>query len=288
MIFLYLFISLLIIAALCYYVYKESTGYHVVKYSLCDSRIKKDLISIVFISDLHNCEYGKGNAELLKEIDNINPDYVFLGGDILTSCMEKWTGFDTALSFVTKLCQKYKVYYGMGNHEERLERLKEKFPENTYSDYIKELDKIGAPILDDEIVRFNDLGIDLYGLNLDHEYYRKFVTKHFDDEYLHNKLSDTDKDKYSILLAHNPEHFKQYAKWGADLVLSGHVHGGIIRIPFLGGAVSPALKLFPKYDGGLFTEGNSKMILSRGLGTHTIPIRINNKAELIVIELTNK
>ena len=103
-----------------------------------------------------------------------------------------------------------------------------------------------------------------------------------------NKLGNPDRDRYSILLAHNPEHFQAYVSWGADLILSGHVHGGIIRLPFLGGVVSPAMKLFPKYDGGLFSQGNSHMVLSRGLGTHTIPVRINNKAELVVVELTNK
>lgn len=88
------------------------------------------------------------------------------------------------------------------------------------------------------------------------------------------------------MIAHNPEYFPAYAEWGADLVLSGHVHGGLMRLPFLGGVIAPSMKLFPKYDGGVFEEHGSTMILSRGLGTHTLPIRIFNPGELVVIRLT--
>ena len=89
-------------------------------------------------------------------------------------------------------------------------------------------------------------------------------------------------------MAHNPDYFEEYAAWGADLVLSGHVHGGMMRLPILGGVVSPAFKLFPKYDGGLFQQGKSTMILSRGLGMHTIPIRIFNPGELILLKICPK
>ncbi|MDE7197816.1 MAG: hypothetical protein K2O15_02920, partial [Lachnospiraceae bacterium] len=84
---------------------------------------------------------------------------------------------------------------------------------------------------------------------------------------------------------HNPVYFDAYEAWGADLVVSGHVHGGIMRLPVLGGVISPALTLFPKYDGGVFYEKESTMILSRGLSSHTLPIRIFNPGELIVIDL---
>ena len=91
-------------------------------------------------------------------------------------------------------------------------------------------------------------------------------------------------EKYTVLLAHNPDFFPVYAEWGADLVLSGHVHGGMVRIPGWKGVVSPNIRFFPKYDGGKFEEGKSTMILSRGLGMHTIPVRLFNPGELIVID----
>ena len=104
-----------------------------------------------------------------------------------------------------------------------------------------------------------------------------------DQDYLASLIGRPDPDSFHILLAHNPDYFPRYAEWGADLVLSGHVHGGIMKLPLLGGVISPSLRLFPKYDGGLFEERNSRMILGRGLGSHTIPIRVFNPGELIEI-----
>jgi len=288
MIYLVCIIVIILVVLLSLYVYKESNGYHIVNYSFTNNRILKDKVSFVFISDLHNKQYGDHNVDLVNDIDKLSPDFIVLGGDMITSCMEKWTDFSDTLKFVEALSKKYPVYYGMGNHEERLYRKPEKFPKGSY-DRLKEiLSKIHAPLLDDEKIALNDLGINIYGLNLDHEYYRKVITKKLPDGYLVNKLGTPESDKFNILIAHNPEHFASYAKWNADLVLSGHVHGGIIRLPYLGGVVSPALKLFPKYDGGLFKEGNSQMVLSRGIGSHTVPIRVNNKAELIYIEIRNE
>lgn len=275
---------LIIIVLLSLYVYKESTGYHIVRYSIDDARVKKDKTTIVFMSDLHNKQHGQRNADVLADIENINPDYVFIGGDMITSCMEHWSGYDDTLAFIDALSKKYKVVYGMGNHEERLRRKPNKFPEGAYDDLTDRLSKMGCPILSNECEEL-DFNIRVYGLDLDHKYYRKVVTRKIPDGYLEEKLGAPDKNLFNVLLAHNPEHFKSYAEWGSNLVLSGHVHGGIVRLPYLGGVVSPALKLFPKYDGGEFIEYGSRMILSRGLGTHTIPVRINNKAELIVIDI---
>ena len=104
-------------------------------------------------------------------------------------------------------------------------------------------------------------------------------------DYIKELIGTADKDSFNVLLAHNPDYFPAYAQWGADLVLSGHVHGGMVRIPWWKGVVSPSIRLFPKYDGGKFEEGNSTMILSRGLGMHTIPVRLFNPAEIVVVEL---
>ena len=98
-------------------------------------------------------------------------------------------------------------------------------------------------------------------------------------------LGPCDRENYTVLLAHNPDYFPRYASWGADLVCSGHVHGGVARVPFWGkGMISPSLRLFPRYDGGAFQEGKSTMLLSRGLGAHTIPFRLFNPAELLLVE----
>ena len=105
-------------------------------------------------------------------------------------------------------------------------------------------------------------------------------------EYLPGILGQPSEEYFNILIAHDPDYFPKYADWGADLVLSGHVHGGMVRVPFWGkGVVSPNVRLFPKYDGGEFTIGKSRMLLSRGLGMHTIPIRLFNPGEILEVEL---
>ena len=89
---------------------------------------------------------------------------------------------------------------------------------------------------------------------------------------------------YSVLLSHRPELFETYVACGVDLILSGHAHGGQIRLPIVGGIIAPDQGLFPKYDAGLFTDGNTNMIVSRGLGNSIIPIRFNNRPEVILVE----
>ena len=130
--------------------------------------------------------------------------------------------------------------------------------------------------------------IRITGLDMSRDYYKRFKKFPMDSSYLPKSLGKIKEEKYEILLAHNPDYFEEYAAWGADLVFSGHVHGGMMRLPVLGGVVSPAVRLFPKYDGGLFKQGKSTMILSRGLGMHTIPIRIFNPGELILVNLSPK
>ena len=87
---------------------------------------------------------------------------------------------------------------------------------------------------------------------------------------------------YTILLSHRPESFRLYVHCGADLVFSGHAHGGQVRIPFVGGLVAPHQGFFPEYDSGLYREGGTSMLVSRGLGNSIIPLRINNRPEIIV------
>ena len=127
--------------------------------------------------------------------------------------------------------------------------------------------------------------IDLYALSIPRVYYERKARVNLRGEDVKRLLGEADSNRFSLLLAHNPEYFKGYADWKPDLVISGHNHGGIARLPFIGGLISPRFKLFPHYDGGLFEEYGSKMILGRGIGSHTIPFRFLNPGELIVIHL---
>lgn len=96
-------------------------------------------------------------------------------------------------------------------------------------------------------------------------------------------LGRPSKEKFEILLAHTPKYAETYVKWGGDLIFSGHYHGGMMRLPFLGGVISPDFRLFPKYSKGQFTFGEQHLIVGAGLGEHTIPLRIWNPRELVMV-----
>ena len=92
-------------------------------------------------------------------------------------------------------------------------------------------------------------------------------------------------NSYHILLAHNPSYMEAYKEWGSDLILSGHLHGGCVRLPGIGGVITPQAFLFPKYSGEMTVEGEQTIIVSKGLGTHTFNMRLFNPAEVIAITL---
>ncbi len=234
----------------------------------------------VVLADLHNKKFGKGNQLLLQAIDEQKPDGIWIAGDMLTARPGK--SLEPALEFLTALAGKYPIFYANGNHEHRIKL----YPE-TYGDmaekYAEGLKEIGIQPLVNTCEKLADLNIAIYGAEIDREYYKRFVIPHMEVDCLTETLGKPRIEEYTVLLAHNPDFFPVYAKWGADLVLSGHVHGGMVRIPGWKGVVSPNVRFFPKYDGGEFKEGKSIMILSRGLGMHTIPVRLFNPGELIVI-----
>jgi predicted MPP superfamily phosphohydrolase len=92
-------------------------------------------------------------------------------------------------------------------------------------------------------------------------------------------------EEFTLLLSHRPEMFDTYVEKDVDLVFSGHAHGGQFRIPFVGGVFAPNQGLFPKYDSGIYSEGNTTMVVSRGIGNSAFPFRINNRPEVILVEL---
>ena len=278
------FFCALAAALLFVYLYRESTALSVTEFRIDTDRICTIEYNIVMLSDLHETAHGGDNSRVLEMIDEINPDAVFFAGDMVTAGEGSVPGFSVTLSFIERLRQKYPVYYGLGNHEEKLRQSQGKAGK-AYGKYISSLLKLGVNILDNESMSIEEAGIILYGLSLELKYYRKIRDLKLPEGYLENIFGKVNSDRFSVLLAHFPDRFEQYAEWKPDLVLSGHVHGGIVRLPFLGGVISPQLKLFPKYDCGMFHEGSSTMILSRGIGTHTIPLRVNNKAEIVHIIL---
>lgn len=258
----------------------DGTRFVIRRYTIKNNKIKNKYRAVV-LSDLHNKRFGKNNTLLLEAIHAQKPDGIWIAGDILTARPGK--SLEPAIELLTALAGKYPIFYANGNHEHRLKL----YPE-TYGDmaekYEEALAKIGIKPLVNEQYLLEKENIRIYGAEIAREYYQRFTIPDMQVEYLQEIMGLPERENYIVLLAHNPDFFPVYAAWGADLVLSGHVHGGMVRIPGWRGVVSPNVRLFPKYDGGKFEEGNSTMILSRGLGMHTIPVRLFNPGELIVID----
>lgn len=259
----------------------DSNRFVVVHHAFKDGRIRKPCRAVV-LSDLHNKSYGKNNCRLLDSIRNEKPDMILIAGDILTA--KPGASMDVAIDLIRILSEEYPVYYGNGNHEHRLKLYPKEYGDMAQR-YETALKAAGVHLLVNSHELLGDTGIAVYGVEIEREYYRRFRVCPMEADYLNTLLGIPDASQYTILLAHNPDYFPEYAGWGADVSFSGHVHGGVVRIPFLKrGVVSPAIRLFPKYDGGLFTEGASHMVLSCGLGMHTIPVRLFNPGELIVVD----
>ena len=232
--------------------------------------------TIVQLSDLHNTQFGKDNCRLLKKIEQESPDIILMTGDMLNGDEERT---DIVTNLVKNASQIAPVYYSMGNHE--IEYMA-KFGSDTLK---QQLEEAGAIVLDGEYIDSEIAGQQvriggIYGYVLDHEW------KDGSEQRFMEEFQDT--DCFKILLSHIPEGlllWKSMEYWDVDLVFSGHVHGGQIRLPFVGGLFDPEESFFPTYTKGMFQCGNGTMILSAGLGSSGGIPRINNLPDLVVCKV---
>lgn len=278
---------LIIVVALCVITlvnillesHRENRKISFSSYRIKDKRLKKNA-KIVMISDLHNACYGEKNSELLHVIETISPDLILVAGDVIVG--KTGLSVDTGVDFLNSLGESFPVFVGKGNHEMRTS-IYEKYGDMWENLYERTKDKVHWLINDS--IYLTDYNMTIYGLDMKPEYYRRFKKLYMDSTYLEEELQNPDKRSYNILIGHDPDYFEEYAAWGADLCVSGHVHGGLIIIPHLGGLISPMIKFFPKYYKGVYTIGDSHMIVSAGMGLHTLKIRVNNEPDLVTINL---
>lgn len=231
---------------------------------------------IAQVSDLHNAVFGENNAELLQILSECKPNIIVVTGDLVDA---EHTDIDVALDFAKEAAQIAGTYYVTGNHEGSLSQ---------YDELKTGLESMGVVVLEDASMQleYNGEKVTLIGLS-DPSFTLKGNMLGEVPTMVDTKLRGLigDKDDYTILLSHRPELFETYVNCGVDLVLSGHAHGGQFRLPFIGGLVAPNQGLFPKYDAGLYTKGDTNMIVCRGLGNSIIPIRFNNRPEIVLLEL---
>jgi uncharacterized protein len=271
---------LLVLAALISFSYYHNNFISITKVNVISKKIPQSFngFKVVHLSDLHNKMFGKNQSNLIKLINKAKPDIIVITGDLVDS---RRYNEEKSMILINKLVGSYPVYYVTGNHEWR---------SGKYSSLEEKLNKAGVKILKDiytNIIKNNEK-IVISGVDDPSKY-------NYDDKYsssfknsLNAALKDTSIRDFRILLSHRPERLSQYQSSKIDLALSGHAHGGQVRIPFIGGIVAPHQGFFPKYTSGAYTENGTTMIVSRGLGNSIAPQRVFNRPEIVVVTLTNE
>ena len=275
--FIFLAVVAIILAALVIWIAWGNTALELNTYIVTSSKLPQsfDGYRIAHVSDLHNAEMGEDNEKLLTMLRDAAPDMIAITGDLIDS---RNTDIEVALQFVREAVKIAPCYYVTGNHEARV---------NEYGELKAGMEAAGVTVLEDVKTKISMEGetITLIGVN-DPSYQTDYL---FGDSetVMNTKLEDlhTGNDGFTLLLSHRPELFDTYVDQDVDLVLSGHAHGGQFRLPFIGGLVAPNQGLFPEFDAGIYTEGNTNMLVSRGVGNSILPFRINNCPEVILIEL---
>lgn len=269
-----LFLGVFLIYIICATVY-SNTVLTVNRYELTSEKLNTDL-RIVLIADLHCKEFGENNRDLVKKIAEQNPDIIAVDGDMVTKGN---TDYSVCMTLMPQLCPIAPTYYALGNHE--LELL-----DNT--NFLEDLEKTGVHLLSNKMEFFEKDGEQILIGGIKNYPYFDFDAPDFDnpENAFLTEFLEAEKQHYGILLCHYPEYYLwKFNQLDLDLMLCGHTHGGLIRLPLIGGVIAPEQLFFPKYDMGLFQSETANMIITSGLGiSHMVP-RFNNPPEICVIDI---
>lgn len=268
LVFLMIFLSIFV-----FWVIYENKNIQVNELTVKSENLPDDFsgYKIAHISDLHNTEFDNNNNRLLTLIKYSCPDIIVITGDIVDS---RKTDVQIARDFINKASKIAPVYYVTGNHEARVN-------EENLIDNVALDENITILHNEDVLIQKGESEIQIIGVD-DPDY----VSVTYSEDYMNYELEKYSNDKhFKILLSHRPELFDAYVSNNIDIIFSGHAHGGQFRLPFVGGIIAPHQGLFPKYDSGLYTENNTNMVVSRGIGNSIFPFRINNPPEIIIVTL---
>lgn len=234
---------------------------------LVSTKLKeKEELKILQISDMHNKKFSKDNKSLLEKIKVSNPDIIVITGDLIDG---KTKDLSYIFSFIKKLYSiNNNIYYVNGNHEYRSGKVYE---------LIRGLKSLGANVINNDNRTFikDNLEINICGI---------------DDPYdingdIKSAFKGINKKNFTLLLAHSPGIIIEGGDTTADLILSGHTHGGQVRVPIIGGVVAPGQGFFPRYDKGIFKVNSTVLYIDSGLGTSTFPIRFLNRSQISLITI---
>ena len=281
-----LIILLILIGIIAARIVFEVTHPEIKRYSVrTDKLSSNEKVRIAFLADLHSRSYGRDNIRLIKMISKAKPDFIVLGGDMITASdfLNKDSVTVTALEGMTNIAP---VFYAPGNHEHALSESEKEKQRERYSDYMFELECMDVNYLQDKKeILTEDMYI--YGLDIDQEYYRKFKRndKKMPASYIGGKLGRPDTKKFNILVAHSPKYFDTYASTEYDVVLCGHYHGGTVNLPWTGPLIAPDFTLRPEHSGGAYRKDGTIVIVTRGIGSHLINIRLFNRPEVVLLDI---
>ena len=251
-------VIVIIIILIFIYNYIQISKVYINKVKLPTRKINKD-IKITQISDYHNNKYINKN-KLLKEITEFNSDIIVLTGDIIDFKTIDTKPTLELLEDIVKINKK--IYFVSGNHEMK---------SVLYKEFLYDLENLGIKVLDNGkiIVNINDEKVNLLGLS--------FYSTKVD---YNNVIEDIEDKNYTILLSHSPNRPISFLSGHEDLILSGHTHGGQVRLPIIGGLIAPGQGFKPKYDKGIYEIGNTTLYIDSGLGNSVYPIRFFNRVQI--------
>lgn len=272
-------IILMIIAAIM--IIYENTTVGVTRYTVSDEDIPIgfDSFKIAQFSDFHNADFN-GNDCILEILKNEKPDIIAITGDLVDS---RHTDIEISLDFIRKASEIAPCFYVTGNHEGALN--------NNYKQLEEGLLALGVNVLHNQSIALDKNGesLTIAGIDDPNFYSHEGGMFDFTQDIIGAEIDSLQLgDTYTVLLSHRPEAFEVYEKKNVDLVLSGHAHGGQVRLPLIGGIVAPGQGFFPKYDGGIYIKNGTSMIVSRGIGNSIIPVRVNNMPEIVIVELKSE
>lgn len=265
------------IAAITWFLYAQNNALTINELTIKDEVIPEAFegYRIVQLSDLHNKRFGHDQHKLIEKVEELAPDLIVITGDLIDS---RRYDASPVIELVQQLTDQFPVYYVTGNHE---------WNSGQYDTLLQQLKEVDAKELSNTMVKLERDGstIELLGIE-DPTFYETMSNSEAITQSIETALANSsDQDNYRVLLSHRPEQFLRYQAQPIDLVLTGHAHGGQIRIPFLGGLVAPDQGFFPTYTAGVFEENGTTMIVNRGLGNSVIPFRLFNRPEIIVVTL---
>lgn len=260
----------------------------VTKYTISSEKIPEEFngFKIVQLSDFHSQGYRNTTEDIINKVKDINPDIIVMTGDMVSWDIED---IEEVKILIKSLAELYPIYYIDGNHEHLAEILRP----GKYVAFMEFMKELGVTTIKNDYIEIykGDKSINLYGINLPLDGATGLYVNRFqlEENYVEKTLPEADREKFNILLAHTPTFIKQYSQWGADIVLAGHMHGGIVRIPFTNiGLLSPGRTIFPRYAAGKFKVNDTTMIVNRGIGTSSFKLRLFNNPEITVLTLKSK